>query len=107
MLMMAFFWMHSSLSCLRRLELFTTFLVLSGQDRLFVDLEHVKEHDQESLASPSLGWYEIEHIQGLIDWLDTGSENERELAEELYQAFCTQLIVIFSHPSCKVLIAQS
>ena len=44
-------------------------------DRLFVDLG---EQDQGATVDlpQSIGWYELQDIQALVDWLDTGSEAE-------------------------------
>ena len=65
----------------------------AGMDRLFVEVHQDQSKLHEQAADSLVGWYAIEDLQLLIDWLDSGNREDRFLAEDIYQAFSVQIQV--------------
>ncbi len=62
--------------------------ITAGKQSLFVEVR------TEALpeGQPGVwGYYPLSQITALVNWLDTGSQNEFELAENIYQAFQPQI----------------
>ena len=65
----------------------------AGMDRLFVEVHKEESKLHEQAADSFIGWYAIEDLHLLIDWLDSGNQDDRLLAEDIYQAFSVQIQV--------------
>lgn len=44
-------------------------------------------HGQAEEKPGTLGWYTLPEIPAVVQWLDTGSADQFDLAEDIYQAF--------------------
>ena len=70
-------------------------------DRLFVEVHQEESKLHEQAAESLVGWYAIEDLHLLIDWLDSGNQEDRLLAEDIYQAFSVQIQVNIDSLSAK------
>lgn len=59
-----------------------------GKQALFVE---VRDEGLPEGHPGIWGYYPLSQIPSLVNWLDTGSQNEFELAENIYQAFQPQM----------------
>lgn len=56
----------------------------AGKRTLFVELREEAQQEQEP---GMLGYYTLSDIPALVSWLDSGSANDFDLAEDIFQAF--------------------
>ena len=72
---------HSIISCMPNRTL------PAGVDRLFVETRADGDEEQPGIW----GYYTIADIPALLQWLESGSSQEQELAEDLFAAYQPQL----------------
>lgn len=60
----------------------------AGKPSVFVEVRHEGLTEEQP---GTWGFYTLSKIPQLVSWLDTGSQNEFELAENIYQAFQPQM----------------
>lgn len=53
----------------------------------------VRERDHPEAVPGSWGWYPLTDIPQVVQWLDSGSTAEKDLAEDVFQAFQPHIYV--------------